>query len=341
MPRRTRRKRRSGLSVSWTRCVRTFSWSYITSRFVKETADIKPQLEEGEPEAKRSKSSSGKSSIFQLSTFRAATVAVVSKGNTRTSSRPGDLSWRSKSMAQSTSSGSSSPLNRALKSKWRIPSRCCITFPGCALAAAAQAGCNAFDDLTEDLLDLLEDTAFPQTPDEDETSQQEEEMMGPKLMTNKKLTRYLHDREQELFAGLEHDKKSGMIGPTYQPWELIYIIVQIFANLSSVPENPKWYMENPRILDVIMRVCMLAPGLDYPTPRSKFLKLHQLLRVRKDALSLIGNTGPELDLSRNPPRTIKRLHSLLIAAIMAATRRRSKLRSTQSRCSPAHTHARR
>ena len=36
-------------------------------------------------------------------------------------------------------------------------------------------------------------------------------MMGPKLMTNKKVTWYLHDREQELFAGLGYDKKSGMI----------------------------------------------------------------------------------------------------------------------------------
>ena len=30
-----------------------------------------------------------------------------------------------------------------LKSKWRIPSRCCITFPGCALAAAVRVGCNS------------------------------------------------------------------------------------------------------------------------------------------------------------------------------------------------------
>jgi hypothetical protein len=32
--------------------MRTFSWNDITSRVVKETADIKPQLEEGESEAK-------------------------------------------------------------------------------------------------------------------------------------------------------------------------------------------------------------------------------------------------------------------------------------------------
>ena len=68
--------------------------------------------------------------------------------------------------------------------------------------------------------DLLEDTAFPRTPNEDETFQQEEEMMGPMFMMNKHLTRYSYDREQEPSAGLEHDEKSGMIGPTYhQPWE--------------------------------------------------------------------------------------------------------------------------
>ena len=35
-----------------------------------------------------------------------------------------------------------------------------------------------------------------------------------------------------------------------------------------------------------------------------------------NALSLIGSAGPKLDLLRNPPRTIKHLYSLLIAAIM-------------------------
>ena len=304
--------------------MRTFSWSDLISRVVKETADIKPQLEEGESEVK----SPQEVKVFKrkieylpavrvLSTyggrdFDAIEGEYASLKSTRRPVKaieeygPIDLEW----------------LVMSIKSRVKVEVAHSISVlhhiswlrSGNGGASGLQLA--ACDDLTEDLLDLLEDTAFPRTPDEDETPQQEEEMMGPKLMTNKKLTRCVHDREQELFAGLEHDKRSGMIGPTYQPWELIYTIVQIFANLSSVPENPKWYMENPRILDVIMRVCMLAPALDDPSPRSKFLSLHQLLRVRKDALSLIGHAGPELDLSRNPSRTIKRLYALLIAAIM-------------------------
>ena len=46
---------------------------------------------------------------------------------------------------------------------------------------------------------------------------------------------------------LEHDKKSGMIGPTYRPFarEPLYIVVQTFSNLSSDDENTKWYMKQP------------------------------------------------------------------------------------------------
>ena len=75
--------------------------------------------------------------------------------------------------------------------------------------------------------------SIPTTANEDDSFQQEEEMMPPPVfMTNKRLTQYLHDGEQELFAGLEYDKTSGVIGSTYQPWELLYTIVQTFSNLS-------------------------------------------------------------------------------------------------------------
>ena len=123
----------------------------------------------------------------------------------------------------------------------------------------------------------------------------------------------MHDREQELFARLENDKRNSVIGPKFQPWELTYIIVQTIANLPSFPENPKWYMNNPRIRDPIMPIYMFVPGLGDSTPQSKFLKPRHL-RIRKAALSLIGNPGPGLNLLRNPAWTIKRLQVLLIAA---------------------------
>ena len=132
--------------------------------------------------------------------------------------------------------------------------------------------------------------------------------MDPKLMTNQRLTGHLHDWEQELFAGLENDKRNGAIESTFQAWDLIYTIVQTFAKLPSFPKNPKWYMNNPRILDPIMRVCMfcmLVPGLSDPTPRSKFLKPRHLC-IRKAALSLVGNAGLGLNLLHNPVWTIKR-----------------------------------
>jgi hypothetical protein len=150
--------------------------------------------------------------------------------------------------------------------------------------------------------------------------------MGPKLMTNKKLTRYLHD--QEPFAGLENDKKSGTIEPTYQYWGLIYIIVQIYRP-SLRTRNGTWRAYARSRL-----------GWMTPLRGSKFLKWEHFLRIRKDALSLIVNAGPELDLPRNPPRTIKRLYALLITAIWittTATRSRSKPCSTHSGGSPTQT----
>lgn len=175
---------------------------------------------------------------------------------------------------------------------------------------------NMCEDLTEVLLDLLEETAFGSIEDAEEP---DDAGLSVKVVTNKHLARIIHEREQGLFAGLDYDKEKPFTAPVTPPWEIVYIIVSMLANLASVPENPPYFASIPRILDIVLRVCMLEPlekPTDTPRPASKALQLHHLLRVRREALSLVALMGDAFDLSNNPPRTSRRLFSLIAATLM-------------------------
>lgn len=174
------------------------------------------------------------------------------------------------------------------------------------------------DDLADVLLDLLEETAFGTVPDAEEP---DDAHLNEKIVTNRQLARYVQEAEDGLFAGLESDKQRKLMGPETPPWEIIYTITIIFSNLSSVPENLGFFANFPRLLDVMLRVAMLAPTQPVtpdtaPRPASKVLKLHHLLRIRKQVTNMVSLIGYEYDLSRNPPRTARRLYSLLAAILM-------------------------
>jgi SWI/SNF chromatin-remodeling complex subunit SWI1 len=172
------------------------------------------------------------------------------------------------------------------------------------------------DDLTDELLDLLEETAFANSPDVDDP---EDARIDSKLVTNRDLVRTLHDEGNELFAGVKADQKFGYISPMHQPWEVVVMIVTILSSVASADDNPQFLGSRPRLLDIMTRVCMVRPIAnrgDKPEPSSTVLQLRHILRIRKDVTSMVSTIAPFTRLDAAPPRATRRLFLLLAGTMM-------------------------
>ncbi|PVG00871.1 hypothetical protein CPB86DRAFT_753904 [Serendipita vermifera] len=172
------------------------------------------------------------------------------------------------------------------------------------------------EDLTDELLDLLEETAFGGVPDVDEP---EDARLDTRIITNRELTRMIQDEGSELFAGVKADKQLGHISPTHQPWEVVAMIITILASVSSADENPAYLASRPKLLDIVTRICMTQPQSsrdELPKPLSGVLQVRHLLRIRKDVVSMVAVIAKYVRLNDNPPRTTKRLYLLFAATMM-------------------------
>ncbi|KAG8757856.1 hypothetical protein FRC14_001325 [Serendipita sp. 396] len=174
------------------------------------------------------------------------------------------------------------------------------------------------EDLTDELLDVLEETAF-NAPDIDDPEDAEIKP-STRIVTNREITRTLYDTGHDLFAGLKIDEEVGPNpAPTHQSWEVVTIIVTILSNAASADDNPAFLAGMPRLLDVITRVCMIEPALqrgDMLRPVSHALQLRHLSRIRKECVNLIGAISRFVQLSSCPPRTTRRLYLLLASTLM-------------------------
>lgn len=171
------------------------------------------------------------------------------------------------------------------------------------------------DDLTDELLELLEETAFSGTPDVDEP---EDADISQRIVTNRELTRNIQDEGDELFAGVKADQRTGHISPTHQPWEVIVMITTILSTVASADENPAYLASRPKLVDLFMRLCMLQPKErgEAPSPLCSALQLRHVLRIRKEVVSMMGTIARYMHLSSSPPRATRRLYLLLAATLL-------------------------
>ncbi|TRM65748.1 hypothetical protein BD626DRAFT_555847 [Schizophyllum amplum] len=142
---------------------------------------------------------------------------------------------------------------------------------------------NACPDLVDELLDLLEDSAFDGAPETAEDTSGDD-------FTHRQLMKHVYDEEDQPFAVLK-PKQGGKLtsskGPTPPPAH----IIQIWRFLAS----------RPRLLDCILRVCSLKRGADgAPRAVSPALSIPDMINMRKDALYMLSNLAPNTRFAKNP-----------------------------------------
>lgn len=154
-------------------------------------------------------------------------------------------------------------------------------------------------ELLEELLDLLEELAFPDEAD-----------AGPAdtdLLTNRQLVQYAHDEYSEPFAAdnkLQGEYDPSQPGPSQRKGDLIRLVLNILRNLSAITDNQKILVEHPVLTDLLLRLVdlrMADGGL--PKAASKALSLPDLIVVRKDVVNTFVNLSSTVALLPPPSST--------------------------------------
>ena len=175
-------------------------------------------------------------------------------------------------------------------------------------------------DLLDELLDLIEDIAYPE-------GEQEE---GPnpigsaaRNFSNRQLVNLVQETEGSPFAALQHGQgsKDPSLGPVQRPADLLLAITNILRNMSIRPDNADIMANHPRCLDLLLRLCDIKVEGGLPRPVSKALSLSDVLSVRRDVLSITAAAVFYLDLFAIPSgpkgiRITRRLFDLVCSYIV-------------------------
>ncbi|PPQ89376.1 hypothetical protein CVT25_002194 [Psilocybe cyanescens] len=149
-------------------------------------------------------------------------------------------------------------------------------------------------DLLDDTLDLLEELAFGEA-EKDSFS----EMADTQIATNRELVALVQDTQSRPFASLEKHQSSqdANVGLQQRPGDIIITIIGIIRNMSNLTNNAPFIAKFPRLLDMVLRVCMVFG--EPPSPASKNLSLSDLITIRKDTMTIFTNVSIHVNLSNN------------------------------------------
>ncbi|KAF8973884.1 hypothetical protein BDZ97DRAFT_402638 [Flammula alnicola] len=161
-------------------------------------------------------------------------------------------------------------------------------------------------DLLDDILDLMEELAFGGP-----------ESMGPESMegsseifTNRGLVALVQETQGCPFASLEKHQgsKDPNLGPQQRPANVIIAVVNIIRNLSTVMDNWEFISNQPRLLDMLLRLCAVEQvNGKPPAPVSKCLSLSDLLLIRRETMNILMGIANLINLSNNSssPTTLR------------------------------------
>ncbi|KAF8308477.1 hypothetical protein DL93DRAFT_1878077 [Clavulina sp. PMI_390] len=193
------------------------------------------------------------------------------------------------------------------------------------------------EDLLEVIVDLLEESAFPgdstlydDNDDDDdddggwgiEGEGDKDEDKDEPLWTRAELLRQIEDDMMSPFASRR--------GAGHRPAaDTILTILNLLRNLCGHEQNPGFMARNPRLLDVLGRVCAVIPaegsqeqGTTRLRPLSRELTLQDLPKIHSDTVSLVGM----LDMQR-----MKLSSASTYSAIGVAQPSNKRLRKTTRR----------
>ncbi|EJD54129.1 hypothetical protein AURDEDRAFT_96670 [Auricularia subglabra TFB-10046 SS5] len=193
-------------------------------------------------------------------------------------------------------------------------------------------------ELFDDLMDLLEETAFgsgydglgiglgerrppPVYPGA------EADAYATRTWTERELVNYVQEAGTNPFAALDEDTtKERHRGPLPRRADIILAVLGVFRNLSPLDDNIHICAQHPRLTDLLLRVCALdppcapsreaCPAPPPPRPYSDALSLKDLIEVRKEVVQVLVNYCTVLSLYEETPNTTRMLMELLASYIV-------------------------
>jgi SWI/SNF chromatin-remodeling complex subunit SWI1 len=172
------------------------------------------------------------------------------------------------------------------------------------------------DDLLDELLDLLREQAFAGTD--------EVYCEGETFWIHRDLVNLVRDHELQNFSGQPRVKTHVALGngPKPSPADIVFAILNLFRNFSLTGENQRFMSQHPEVLSLMLRICSLSPpsqGMangSLPSPASPALTLPEVVRARKDVLTIVSNLAPFTTLASHLPSTRTRLFELLASFLV-------------------------
>jgi SWI/SNF chromatin-remodeling complex subunit SWI1 len=173
------------------------------------------------------------------------------------------------------------------------------------------------DDLLDELLDLLAEQAFADVDDvynEAET-----------FWTHRELVGFVHDQELQTFSDVPRTK--GLLapggGPKPSAADIVSAILNLFRNFSLTGENQRFMGQRPDVLGLLLRICSLSgsgPSKstqgNAPSPASPALSLPDVVKARRDVLTIISNLVPFTNLASHTARIRTSLFELLASFLV-------------------------
>lgn len=166
------------------------------------------------------------------------------------------------------------------------------------------------DDLLPELLELLREQAFGDLEDTTDV---------PNPLTHRELVDIVREQELAVFPQSSHTSQRKLYLPESKPSrrQIVFCILNLFRNFSFIPDNQRFMTQDPEVLALLLRIsCCSTTDQTHVQPASPILTLPDLVKVRKEALTIMANISPSILLSAYPSHVQKRLFSLLASFIM-------------------------
>ncbi|KAK0456210.1 hypothetical protein EV421DRAFT_1750991 [Armillaria borealis] len=142
-------------------------------------------------------------------------------------------------------------------------------------------------DLFDELLDLMEELALEGVQVQDTFQPSTTEIDIP---THRELVNAVYEAEAMPFAGLE--RRQGSADPGWglrqRPGDTILMVLVIIRNLTMVGENIDFISQQHRLVDLLLRLCVVAREGTSLRAFAPALSLNDLIAVRKDTLVILS-----------------------------------------------------
>ncbi|KAF8527929.1 hypothetical protein BU17DRAFT_81164 [Hysterangium stoloniferum] len=168
------------------------------------------------------------------------------------------------------------------------------------------------EDLLDELLDLLREQAFGDADDKEEENET--------FWTHRELANTVRDNELQVFPGRAFVKRHVARHAELKPSaaDIIFAVLNLFRNFSSTTENQRFMSQHPNFLDLLLRISYipLRKETSLPVPASPVLSLPDIIKARRDVLTIVSNLVTYTILALHPFRVRTRLFELLASFLV-------------------------